>query len=513
MVGDRRPRLTLRRRIVGSIAILSAMGLLTAGLAALLVERNRIVDRVTTSLAQELGEFRELATSGVDPETGGSFATADRLITVAMQRNVPDANEAQMGFVEDATIVAVDTAGSLHREPGFRTEVTRHEATAYGRYSSDAHPDVLYAVLPIDRDGVLSHFVIAHDLRSEFQGLGDTIRVYGIAALVAWLGLTLAAWLLARRILAPIDELSATADLISETDLTRRITVTGDDELAAMSTTVNRMLDRLQAALGAQRQMLDDAGHELRTPITIIRGHLELMDSADRADVESTRTLAIDELDRMNLLVQDLLLLAKAQRPDFLAREPVELHVLVADTLDKAAVLGDRRWLLDPCEPLTVDADPRRLTQALLQLASNAYKVTGPGDVIAFGCSSTPHGVQVWVRDSGPGVPPADRRRVWERFTSGTGVSTGGTGLGLAIVKAIAEAHDGTATVTSATAAGGARFVLDLPKRHEPTTGSHRTLTEELFAHPPTEELPTEGRTTEQPTTDQPTTDQTRSAR
>lgn len=477
-----RPRLTLRRRIVGSIAVLSAIGLLAAGLAALFVERSRIVDGVATSLNQEISEFRELATQGIDPETGQPFASADRLITVAMQRNIPDPNETPMGFVEDATIVAVDTAGSLHREAEFRAEVTRHTTAAYGRYSSPGHPDILYAVLPIERGGQVSHYVIAHDLRSEFQGLGQTIRVYGIAALLAWLGLILAAWMLARRILAPIDELSMTAGLISETDLNRRITVTGDDEVAGMGTTFNRMLDRLQAALGTQRSMLDDAAHELRTPITIVRGHLELMDSTNPADVESTRELAIDELDRMNLLVQDLLLLAKAKRPDFLTREPVELHLLLADTLDKASVLGERQWLLDPCEPLTVLADPRRLTQALLQLASNAYKVTTEGDVIAFGCSSAADRVQIWVRDSGPGVPVADRQRVWERFSSGTGVSTGDTGLGLAIVKAIAEAHQGTASVTSATAAGGAKFVIDLPAGTQDDTEILATLTEEIFA-------------------------------
>ncbi|KAB7746537.1 HAMP domain-containing protein [Nostocoides sp. F2B08] len=474
----RRFRLTLRRRIVGSIAVLSAIGLLTAGLAALLFERERIQESVFVSLQQEIGEFRELADNGVDPETGLDFAEPDRLITVAMQRNIPDANEISMGYVPGGTIVPPDTAGAVHGEEAFRVEVTRHVTTAYGTYSSPAHPDVLYAVLPIELNGALSHYVIAHDMRAEYSELDGTIRVYAVAAFVAWLGLILAAWMLARRILAPIDELSTTADLISETDLNRRLTVTGGDEMAGMSATFNRMLDRLQAALGAQRRMLDDAGHELRTPITIVRGHLELMNGDDPADVESTRALAIDELDRMNLLVQDLMLLAKAERPDFLTREPVELHLLVEEARDKASGLGERQWLLDPCEPITIEADPRRLTQALLQLASNAYRVTAPGDVIAFGCASSAQGVQLWVRDTGPGVPIADRERIWNRFQSGTGVSAGGTGLGLAIVRAIAEAHDGTASVTTATPAGGAKFMMELPARARVGSGTPGILTE-----------------------------------
>ena len=477
---DARPRLsrlTLRRRIVGSIAALSAIGLLSAGLAALAVERGRIVDGVTGSLAQEIDEFREFAERGVDPETGEGFTSAERLIIVSMQRNVLDDNEAHIGFVPDANIAA-DGSGSLHNEPAFRAEVTRHESAVFDEYRSPTYGRVAYAALPIETNNELGHYVVAHYVDNEITELDDTIRVYGITALLAWLGLTLAAWLLARRIIAPINELRETADNITETDLNRRIAVTGDDEVAAMGTTFNRMLDRLQAALYGQRRMLDDAGHELRTPITVVRGHLELMDPEDPADVEATRDLAIDELDRMNLLVQDLILLAKAQRPDFLTREQVRLHRLVEDVRDKASGLGERQWLLDPSEPLTVFADPRRLTQAMLQLASNAYKVTVPGDVIAFGCSSASRGVQLWVRDSGPGVPAADRERIFKRFQSGTPLSTGGAGLGLAIVAAIAQAHGGTAHVTAATPAGGAKFVIELPPSSGEETGTHTIITE-----------------------------------
>lgn len=484
--GPRVSRLTLRRRIVGSIALLSAIGLLAAGLAALLVERGRIIDGISDSLAQEIREFRELASGGLDPETGEPFDTADRLITVSMLRNVPDDNEAHIGFVTDANIAAAGS-GTLHNEPGFRAEVTRHQSAAYGRYHSPAHGEIMYAVLPIENVDELAHYVVAHYLNEEITGLDQTIRVYGIAALLAWLGLTLAAWLLARRITAPIEELRETAEKITETDLNRRIKVAGDDEVAAMGTTFNRMLDRLQAALSGQRRMLDDAGHELRTPITVVRGHLELMDPHDPADVEATRDLAIDELDRMNLLVQDLTLLAKAQRPDFLTREQVALHRLVEEVREKASGFGERQWLLDPSEPITVFADPRRLTQAMLQLASNAYKVTEPGDVIAFGCSSTSECAQLWVRDSGPGVPASDRQRIFSRFQSGTSVSTGGAGLGLAIVAAIAQAHEGGAYVTPATSDGGAKFVIELPRGRGEETGTHTIITEPVPKIPGTD--------------------------
>lgn len=471
------PPLSLRARIVGSIALLSAIGLLAAGLAALLVERNRIVDDVVRGQHQEISEFREAAQE-VDPATGEPFASPDRLIYVFMQRTIAGPNETHIGFTGDLTLTDTDAKDSLHQEDAFRIQIRSHTTATYGRYNSPTHGEILYAVLPIDQSDTLTHYVVAHYLDQEFTELDNTIRVYGIAALIAWLGLCLAAWMLASRILAPIEELRRTAEQISDTDLNRRITVTGADEVGAMGATFNRMLDRLQAALRAQRRMLDDAGHELRTPITVVRGHLELMDSTDTDDVESTRALAIDELDRMNLLVQDLMLLAKSQRPDFLTTEPVALHELVSDARDKASGLGERDWVLDPCDPVTAAVDPRRLTQALLQLASNALEVTGPGDLIAFGCARAGHRIQLWVRDSGPGVPPDEAERIFDRFQSGTGVSDGGTGLGLAIVRAIAEAHGGTATVTADRAAGGARFVIELPEDTGDRHGVHTVITE-----------------------------------
>jgi hypothetical protein len=106
--------------------------------------------------------------------------------------------------------------------------------------------------------------------------------------------------------------------------------------------------------------------------------------------------------------------------------------------------------------------------------------VTGPGDLIAFGCASSAHGIQLWVRDNGPGVPVEDRERIWNRFQSGTGVSAGGTGLGLAIVRAIAEAHEGTAGVTAASPSGGAKFVIEVPARPRTSIGTPGILTQEI---------------------------------
>jgi signal transduction histidine kinase len=238
--------------------------------------------------------------------------------------------------------------------------------------------------------------------------------------------------------------------------------VTGHDDITQLTTTVNTMLDRLQWTFDTQQRFLDDAGHELRTPLTIVRGHLDVLDVRDPEEVAATRDLAIDELDRMARLVGDLILLAQSRRPDFVRLQPVDLERLLRDALDKAQALAERRWLLDAVLPVVVAADAQRLTQALLQLADNAVKHTGPADAIAFGARESAEGIVLWVRDTGPGVSEADAERIFERFQRAwPSRGTEGSGLGLSIVSGIAAAHGGRATLIHSWP--GATFALILP--------------------------------------------------
>ena len=471
----------LRTRIIATVAGLAALSLAGAGAAALVVERERIESRVERLLSQEMAEFRGLA-SGLDPETGSAFASAERLIDVSMQRNVPDEHETHLGFLAGAIVVPADGGGTLQGDLDFRGEVTRHTAPAFGEFRSPELGRVTYAVMPFTVHQRVNHYVAAYFLDRELAELGDTIRTYAVAAVLAWTALVGAAWLFTARILRPVHELRATAARISDSDLSGRIEVRGDRELAALGQTFNGMLDRLQEALGSQRRMLDDAGHELRTPITVIRGHLELMDPLKVEDVLSTRDLAIDELDRMSGLVEDLLVLAKARRPDFLTPQPTDVADLVRRVVDKASSLAPRAWQVDSAPGGLAVIDPHRLTQALLQLAANAVAVTRDGDAIGMGCAFTQTHVQFWVRDTGPGVPVADRQVIFERWQSGPADRDGsrGTGLGLAIVRAIAVAHSGTVSVTAASPAGGALFIIALPigepDATEPELGITRTV-------------------------------------
>ena len=175
------------------------------------------------------------------------------------------------------------------------------------------------------------------------------------------------AWVVAGRILRPVRDVAVTAQGITETDLSRRISVDGRpaDELTDLALSVNAMLDRRESGVAGQRRFLDDAGHELRTPITIVRGHLDVLDPGDPADVRETVALVDDELDRMNRIVSDLLLLARAEQPEFVRPQPVDVAALTTVVFDNVRRLGDRDWVLETSARADALLDPQRVTQAL----------------------------------------------------------------------------------------------------------------------------------------------------
>ncbi|WP_420873107.1 sensor histidine kinase [Nocardioides daphniae] len=243
--------------------------------------------------------------------------------------------------------------------------------------------------------------------------------------------------------------------------MSRRVPETGND-ITQLTRTVNDMLERLETAFVGQRQFLDDAGHELRTPLTVLRGHLELLDASDPADVRATRDLLLDEVDRMGRLVDDLIMLAKSRRPDFLTPSPVDLDDLTTTVLAKARAMADREWQLDEVAPARVVADEHRITQALLQLVDNAVKHTNPGDTIALGSRVDGGTARLWVRDTGDGIAPEARTVVLQRFARAE-VRPGdeGFGLGLSIVSAIAQAHGGRVVIEE-TEGGGATVIVEI---------------------------------------------------
>jgi signal transduction histidine kinase len=465
-----RPRFSVRARVLASVVAMSLLGILVAGLTAYVVQVRIIDASVTDALEQEVEEFRALAADGVDPETGQRFTSIEQLLRVALQRNVPHENETYLTFVDGVPFEydGGDRPIRLEEEPTVLAEVgTVAAGSAVAiRDVQTSDGQARLAVVPVSVAGseAFGTYVIAVAVDRERAELTDLIRLYAVVALGSLVLVALVGWLVAGRLLAPLHDLRESAQRISETDLTERIPVRGNDDVSDLTRTYNAMLDRLQGAFDTQRGLLDDAGHELRTPVTILRGHLELLDPTDPQEVRETRDLLLDEVDRMARLVDDLILLAKARRPDFVVLGEVDLGSLTDDVLVKAQGLADRPWRLDARATGRLSGDEQRLTQAMLQLADNAAKYSVPGSPIHVGSALHDGKVRLWVRDEGPGIDAAELDRIFERFGRGpAGNQVEGTGLGLAIVTAIATAHGGRVEVQSA-AGSGSTFTLVLPR-------------------------------------------------
>jgi signal transduction histidine kinase len=249
---------------------------------------------------------------------------------------------------------------------------------------------------------------------------------------------------------------------ISESDLRGRIEVTGTDEIARLAQTFNEMLDRLEEAFTTQRRFIDDASHELRTPITVIQGQLDVLGD-DPEERGKTLEIVMDELDRMSRFVTDLLLLARADQPDFLALGSVDVSTLSEEVFTKAKSLATRDWRMDATGSGFMIGDRQRLTQALIQLAQNAVQHTHEGEVISLGSSVSDGRVRFWVTDTGPGIPPSEQSHIFDRFHRGhPRASSEGAGLGLSIVRAIAEAHHGRVELNSRLGEGSS-FTIVIP--------------------------------------------------
>ena len=229
--------------------------------------------------------------------------------------------------------------------------------------------------------------------------------------------------------------------------------------------------------LERQRAFVQNASHELRTPITIALAHAELLVMPDADDLADDRAVIIDELERLHHLVDRLLLLAMAERTDQLRLEPMRLVPLVDNVVHRWSAIP-RRWLTHRDDDAVVIADPERLMLALDAIVENAVKVTGDGDQIELSVRRRHQEAAIVVSDSGPGIPQDHLDAVFNRFTrAGPPGATGGFGLGLSIVRGFVEAHGGRVTATAGPL-GGAEVTLWLPLLTPPGNTPDNTRSE-----------------------------------
>ncbi len=461
---------SIRARVIAAVMILTGLALVISGAVIYVQGEASTRRRVSDDLGRTADEVARLA-EGNDPETGEPFTGVEALLRASMQRVVHPPSEGSFAIL-DGRIRWTAPDGVLLRpedDPDLVAVVlplAAGDQVVQGDLTT-AIREYRYIVVPVrgapgDPTGAL---VRVADMGMERAVLQPVYLTYSLIAIGALLLVAMLIWLVVGRLLRPISWMRETAERITETDISQRIPIRGNDDLSALAVTVNGMLDRLEAAVDAQRDLLDDVGHELRTPLTIVRGHLELMDAADPEDVAATRVLVVDELDRMRRLVDDLLTLAKSEQPDFVATEQVDVARLTDETLAKASSLGDRRWVLDQLADAEVPLDPQRIAQAWLQLAANAVQYSEAGTTVGMGSRLAEGELWLWVRDQGVGIPESERERILSRKAMGRGGT--GTGLGLAIVSSIAGAHGGRVDVQS-TIGVGSRIAMVIPTAATP---------------------------------------------
>ena len=289
----------------------------------------------------------------------------------------------------------------------------------------------------------------------------------GLAALGLWV---------VRLGLRPLDEIGVTAQAIAAGDLTHRVErAESRTEIGRLGLALNAMLGQIESAFKAKdaserklRRFVADASHELRTPLAAVRAYAELFSrGADRNpdDLERSMTGIRRESERMSLLVEDLLLLARLDEGRPLERDLTALDEVVGEAVDAARALDPERPIRTAIEPVLVDGDRDRLRQALDNLLANVRSHTPAGAPVEVRLGRAGALAVLEVADQGPGLAPEDAERVFERFyraDPSRSRASGGIGLGLSIVAAIVEAHDGRVRVVTA-AGEGTTFGIELP--------------------------------------------------
>jgi two-component system, OmpR family, sensor kinase len=369
-------------------------------------------------------------------------------------------------------------------------------ADSYFNASGSGSGAVSYRAVakPLRNGGVVVVAVPLTDLEGTLRQL---LLIELVVSLVVLAVLAVLSWVMVRRDLRPLEEITDTAGAIAHGDLTQRVTPIDDKtEVGQLGATFNTMLDEIEAAFGERaaseerlRRFLADASHELRTPLTSIRGYAELFDLGVRnrpADLETAMRHIHDEAGRMSALVDDLFLLAQLDHERPLRHERVDLAEVAMSSAESATVSApDRVVEVDAPSPVILDGDPDRLRQVVDNLVVNALAYSNGAVWVGV---SAPHGddggsrAVLTVHDEGPGIDPADLASIFEPFfrsDPSRARSSGGAGLGLAIVAAIVRAHGG---VVTARPGRGATFVVELPVE---AAGAEPIGTEPTEAEPP----------------------------
>jgi heavy metal sensor kinase len=334
----------------------------------------------------------------------------------------------------------------------------------------DGKGEARVLTVPIRREGevaaILQSARASDDTR---ETLNSLLLILAAGAAGALVFASLGGWWLSSRALSPIDRITRAANAITAQDLSRRLDLDlPDDEVGRLARTFDSMIARLDAAFERQRRFTADASHELRTPLTAIRGQIDVVLDRARGPEEYQRVLSTvnTQVERMTRLSESLLTLARADAGALpLQRERVDAGELARSVADDVRPLADAKGLRVDVEgegAAEIVADEDLLLQLMLNLTDNAIRYT-PEGAVTVGWRGGASTVELFVRDTGPGVPADQQERIFERFhrvDASRSRQDGGSGLGLAICRWIAEAHGGTISLESAP--GGSTFTVKL---------------------------------------------------
>lgn len=415
------------------------------------------------SLVVELtDEVNEYAAAADHRPTGSSLLSFN---TSYLRAHVLPSGRELLIALHHAPVEGSPGSAAIFHVPQVSSWLAHTPASTIVVTSSAPHP---YLILgsPIRVGSVpMGLFVAGADLSHLDAQRRQVLILAGSEAAVALAIALLSTYLLLRRVLRTVGRVTEAAEEISRGDLDRRLGDQGaDDEVGRLARTFDAMLARISAAMGSQRQLLSDVSHQLRTPLTVARGHLEVLgrgECQDPGEVHDTITVVVDELDHMRILVDRLLLLGRALEPDFIEPEPVDLRSFLADIAETTRVLADRLWSLLPVPDVVVAVDGQKLRGALLNLIDNAVGATAPGDSIGLEVHRDGE-LRLTVVDSGRGMTEAQRQIAFSRFARPGAIDATGSGLGLSIAKAVIEGHGGRIELESEPE-HGCRVTLVLP--------------------------------------------------
>lgn len=433
--------MTLRMRIAAAAGLAVAVAVLAVSVAVYLGVRNELRDEVDASLH----------------DSADTLADSAR----ANQERAPDVPDEPFGGSEGYVQVVRPSGELLRRSSSGETLPLDERAHRIARRGlGEELVDTTVAGLHLrvltrglgEGGGAIQVARPLDEVDRQLDRILLMLVFVGAAGVALGAGL---AGLVARTALAPIATFTRrTEELAADPDPSERIEVTGRDELSRLARSFNSTLDALESSVEAQRHLVADASHELRTPIASLRANIQTLQEAERlpaGEIESLRADIVEELDELTALVADIAELARGSKLHELA-DDVRLDRIVEEVAERAQVrAGERVAVRVTAEPTVVRGEPQRIQRAVANLVDNAVKWSPPGGEVELELKDG----ELSVRDHGPGFAAADLPRVFERFFRAEAArQRPGSGLGLAIVRQAAEANGGFATATNAPGGG-----------------------------------------------------------